>query len=320
MNTIRPIAFLAVMSTLISGLAVRGEPPLVNEPHSARSIVAPGAQLQLLDDQFAFTEGPAADRHGNVFFTDQPNDRILKWSVDGKLETFLQPCGRSNGLFFDHQGHLLACADEHNQLWSIAPDGEHTILIGSSGYQNKRLNGPNDLWVHPNGGIYFTDPFYKRRYWDRGPTEQDVQAVYYLPPDRSADALARVVSDLVQPNGIVGTPDGRKLYVADIGGRKTYRYDIGANGKLRNKQVFCDMGSDGMTIDSLGNIYLTGKGVTVFNSRGEQIEQIPVDGGWTANVCFGGRDRKTLFITSSRTLLCLRMNVKGVTEPVMGAR
>lgn len=271
-------------------------------------IILPGAEVQKLADGFKFTEGPAADKSGNVFFTDQPNDRILKWSVAGKLSTFMQPCGRSNGLCFDGKGNLLACADEKNQLWSIDPAGKVTVLI--TDYKGKLLNGPNDLWVRPDGGLYFTDPFYKRPYWRRGPIEQDGQCVYYVSPDRQE--LIRVIDDLTQPNGIIGTPDGKMLYVADIRARKTYSYQIGPDGALTNKTLFCEMGSDGMTIDSEGNVYLTGKGVTVFDRTGQKIEQIDVPERWTANVCFGGKDRRTLFITAGKGLYAIRTRVRGV--------
>ncbi|MCU0913328.1 MAG: SMP-30/gluconolactonase/LRE family protein [Planctomycetes bacterium] len=262
----------------------------------------------LLANGFKFTEGPAADAQGNVFFTDQPNDRICKWSVDGKLTDFMKPAGRSNGTFFDKQGNLWTCADMNNELWKIDPQGKVTVVIKN--YQGKLLNGPNDLWIAPNGGIYFTDPLYKRDYWTRDPAmQQDGQHVYYLAP--GAKEPVRVASDLQQPNGIRGTPDGKLLYVADIRARKTYRYQINADGTLADKTLFCSMGSDGMTMDNEGNLYLTGKGVTVFNPEGKQIDQIPIDKGWTANVCFGGKARDTLFITASDSLYAVKTRVKG---------
>lgn len=271
-------------------------------------VIAEGAKVELLADEFKFTEGPACDADGNVFFTDQPNDRILKWGVDGKLSTFMQPCGRSNGLCFDSEGNLWACADEKNELWCISPDGKPTVVVKD--YEGKLLNGPNDIWIRPDGGIYFTDPLYKRPYWKRGPSEQDGQCVYYLDPSRKT--LIRVASDLMQPNGVIGTPDGKSLYVADIRAKKTYQYDILPCGALGKKRLFCELGSDGMTIDNEGNVYLTGKGVTVFDSSGKKIEHIAVDAGWTANVCFGGADGKTLFITASKCLFGVSMRVKGV--------
>lgn len=272
-------------------------------------IMAEGAKLEKLSGGFTFTEGPASDAKGNVYFTDQPNDSILKWSVDGKLSTFMHPCGRSNGLCFDAQGNLWACADEKNQLWRISPAGKVTVVLKD--YEGKLLNGPNDVWLRTNGGLYFTDPFYKRDYWKRGPMEQKVQGVYYLAPNHKK--LTRVVSDLQQPNGIIGTADGKTLYVADIQGNKTYAYDIKPDGMLANKRLFCELGSDGMTIDDEGNLYLTGKpGVTIFDRTGRQIDLIPIAEDWTANVCFGGKDGHTLFITASKSLYAMKMRVKGV--------
>lgn len=271
------------------------------------NIVAEGAKVEKLAGNFSFTEGPACDVEGNIFFTDQPNNKIYKWSVDGKLSIFHDSPGRANGLYFDKKGNLIACADLNNELWSIDPKGNVTILVKD--YKGKKLNGPNDAWIDPKGGIYFTDPFYKRPYWNRGPMEQDGQHVYYLSPDRRT--LIRVTDDLLQPNGIIGTPDGKLLYVADIGDSKTYAYKANADGTLADKKLFCSMGSDGMTIDNEGNIYLTGKGVTVFNAEGKQIEHIDVPEDWTANVTFGGKDKHTLFITAQKSLFSLQMHVKG---------
>jgi gluconolactonase len=283
---------------------------------SSSVLFAPGARLEKLAGGFAFTEGPTPDSSGNVYFTDQPNDRIMIWSVEGKLSTFLKPAGRANGMAFDAAGDLIACADEKNELWSINPAGEKTVLV--TGYAGRLLNGPNDVWVHPSGALYITDPFYPRSYWkraaklpaQRGPKEQPCEGVYLLKADRKT--LVLLLSDLVKPNGIVGTPDGKILYVSDIGAGKTYAYDVQADGGLSGKRLFCALGSDGMTIDAEGDLYLTGKGVTVFDKDGRQIARLPVPEPWTGNVCFGGRDRKTLFITASAGLYALRMSVRGV--------
>ena len=274
---------------------------------SKGSLVADGATVQLVSSDFKFTEGPAADKEGNVYFTDQPNDKIMKWSVDGKISVFMDGTGRSNGMFFDGKGNLYTAADEKNQVLMIDRDKNVTVLVKD--FEGKRLNGPNDLWIDKKGGIYFTDPFYKRDYWSHSEKEIAEENVYYLSPDRKTVTIA--ISGLTQPNGIIGTPDGKILYVADIGARKTYSYSINSDGTLSDQKLFAEMGSDGVTLDSKGNLYLTGRGITVFNPKGEKIETIPVDAPWTANLCFGGKDRKTLFITAGTSVYTLKMNVKG---------
>jgi gluconolactonase len=280
-----------------------------SQSESDNPILVPGAKLEKLADGFKFTEGPACDGEGNVYFTDQPNDRIMIWSVDGKLSTFMQPCGRSNGLCFDNDGHLIACADEHNELWSIdVKTKAHTVL--ASNYQGKLLNGPNDVWVTPNGGIYFTDPMYWRDYWKRGPKELEIEGVYYISPDHKEPV--RVVSDMTRPNGIIGTPDGKVLYVSDIDGKNTWSYTINSDGSLSDKKLFCELGSDGMTIDDAGNVYLTGHGVTAFDKYGKQALHIDVQESWTGNICFGGKDRQLLFITASKGIYGIRTRTKGV--------
>ena len=270
-------------------------------------LVKPGAQLVQVAKQFTFTEGPAADKMGNIYFTDQPNDKIWKYDIDGKLSLFMDKTGRANGMYFDKNGRLITCADEQNELWAITPKKEVTVLLNN--FEGKKLNGPNDLWIDNKGGIYFTDPYYQRDYWQRKKPEMKGQYVYYLPNGKSKAII--VDSLLVQPNGIVGKADGSILYVADIGDNKTYKYHINVDGSLTNRQLFVPQGSDGMTIDQEGNLYLTGIGVTIYNSSAIKVGNIAVPSGWVSNVCFGGRDRATLFITASESVYTLKMMVKG---------
>lgn len=296
------------ITTFLFFVLVMSFSPANSQSADAPKLIAEGAALQLVSDQFSFTEGPTVDKKGNIFFTDQPNDKIWKYGTDGKLSLFLDKTGRSNGLFFDKKGNLISCADEKNQLWSISPKGKVTVLL--DGYQGFKFNGPNDLWIDAKGGIYFTDPYYQRDYWERKKPEIEGQKVYYLPKGKKEAFI--VDGTLTQPNGIVGTPDGKYLYVADIRASKTYKYQINDDGTLTDRQLFVSQGSDGMTLDSRGNLYITGKGVTVYDPTGKKIETISVPAGWTANLCFGGKNRNVLFITASKSVFTLQMQVKGV--------
>ena len=273
----------------------------------SQSIVNNGAEIQLVSDQFSFTEGPAADSFGNVYFTDQPNDKIYFWNwKTNKVEEFIDKTGRANGTYFDEKDNLITCSDESGEIWKINENGVAEIL--TTNFEGKRLNGPNDLWLDNDGGIYFTDPLYVRDYWKNFKQEIFDKNLYY----RNSEGKITKLDTFTQPNGIVGSLKFKKLYVSDIDANKTYVYDIAGAGKLTNKKLFCNLGSDGMTLDNLGNLYITGNGVTVFNSKGEQIHHIAVPEKWTANVTFGGENFSTLFITASKSVYTLKMNVSKV--------
>ena len=301
-------AALAAGLLLAGTAAAQGTDKAASPKAAGQALFAGSLTPQLVAKQFAFTEGPAVDRQGNIFFTDQPNDKIWKYGLDGKLSVFLSSAGRSNGLYFDKQGNLIACADAQNQLWSISPSGKEKVLV--SQVQGQRLNGPNDVWVSPKGGLYFTDPYYKRDYWADQNRTPISQYVYYLAPGAAQPTV--VESTLRKPNGLIGTPDGRTLYVADIEGNKTYRYHLGAKGELLDKQLFVEQGSDGMTLDEQGNVYLTGQGVTIYSPTGERLAHLDVPAAWTANLCFGGKDMRTLFITASEAVFTVPMHVRGI--------
>jgi gluconolactonase len=288
------------------GRGRQGAPPPADPP---AALIAPGAQVEKLAGDFIFTEGPTSDKDGNVYFVDQDNNRIMKWDTSGHLTTFMQPSGYANGMTVDNDGHLIAAADEKNELWSIDIKTKKVIPLFNT-YEGKLLNGPNDVWVHPQTGrIYLTDPYYPRKWWNRGPKESPETVYMYSPKDKK---LVRIIDDLQQPNGIIGTPDGKTLYVADIRGRQTYAYDIKADGTVANKRPFVNSGSDGLTLDAQGNLYVTGgRAVTVFDKNGQRLGGIAVPEN-PSNVCFGGPDHQTLFITARTGLYAIKMRVKGV--------
>lgn len=270
-------------------------------------IIAENAEIKKEGSGYAFTEGPAVSPDGRIFFTDQPNDHIYVWDEAKGIELWSDDTGRANGMYFNASGQLVACADMHNQI--IYFDGNKNKHLLFENYEDKHLNGPNDLWIAPNGDIYFTDPYYHRNYWEEGHTEQqEVRGVYHL---SSTGAVSRVIGDYKQPNGIIGTPDGKTLYVADINDRKIWKYGIQTDGTLSDKTIFAPNGSDGMTIDDQGNIYLTMGKVWVYSPDGELIQEIELPES-PSNVCFGGKDRDILFITARTSVYTLKMNVKGV--------
>jgi len=289
---------LFISMTLLTALFAGCETPATGRPGLARN-----ALIQKVATGFNFTEGPIADVRGNVYFTDIPNNRIHIIFLDGALATFMENTGGANGLYFDEDANLLACQGGDRQLVSIGPDGKVTVLADK--YEDKPLNSPNDLWIDPKGGVYFTDP----RYGNTDDMFQNGEHVYYLTPDRKK--LIRVINDMVRPNGIIGTPDGKRLYIADLGGHKTFRYRIKPDGTLTEKTLFINDGSDGMTIDIRGNIYITTNAVKVYNIKGKFLGQIDLP-EWPSNVTFGGPKNDTLFITARTSLYSIKTNTKGL--------
>lgn len=272
------------------------------------SVIAPGAELTKVQGGFGFTEGPTADSAGNVFFTDISNNRIHQLTIDGKLSIVREPTNRANGLIFDEQGNLIACEGGGKQVTAMSPDGKITVLADS--YDGRPLNSPNDVWIDNNGGIYFTDP----NYGNADNLTQDGEHVYYLSAANRAAGkkdLVRVVSDMGKPNGIIGTPDNKQLYIADTQLRKIFVFDINNDGTLGPKKEFIDSGSDGMTLDEQGNLYLTWMGgVSIYNPKGEKLHLIET-AEMPTNVGFGGKDHKTLYITARTNLYSVAMTVKG---------
>ena len=254
--------------------------PLVSDPAWAR--VGPAA---VLAEGFDFSEGPVFLPDGDLLVTDQPRDRILRIDSTGGVSTLPGEARRANGLAVGADGRLVGCADADNQLVAWSDDG--TVEVLASGDSNP-FNGPNDLWVGPSGRIWFTDPFYRRPWFASG--RKGLRAhVHRLDPDGTCTVAA---GGFERPNGIVGRPDGRLLYVADLDGGRTDAFKIDADGMLRDRRVFFPLGSDGMAITSDGTVVLTGKGVHVVSAEGALIRTLVPDERWISNACFdpaGGR-------------------------------
>jgi gluconolactonase len=270
-----------------------------------QSVVAPGANLEKLPATFVFTEGPVADREGNFFFSDALDQKIYEWTTNGALSVFWEDPKSSVGLDFDTAGNLIAASNPAHAILSIDMKTKRTTVVADS-CNGKPLNSPNDVWCDPKGGVYFTDPRFMKLPF---PKEQDVEGVYYISPDRKR--ITRVIGDLRQPNGVVGTPDGKHLYVDDTPAKQTYVYTINPDGTLTDRRLFVSAGLDGMALDTQGNVYIVAKGVDVYTPDGKMIENIPVTPDPT-NVAFGGSDGRTLFITARTVCYTLRMRIPGV--------
>ena len=287
---------------LLAGLLVVGAAAAQQDSE----LVAPGASVTKLADGFLFTEGPAVDPEGNVFFTDTRGNTIYKWTIGEGLSVFRENSGSANGLFFDSEGYLIACEQTNRRVTRISMDGAVTIVADS--FDGNALNSPNDLWLDATGGIYFSDP----RFGSQEGVEQDGNYVFYVPPDGAP--VRRVVDDLVAPNGVLGTADGTRLYVADHGPRtgsdNTYAFDVRTDGSLVNRRMIAPEATDGMTLDEHGNLYLAAGGVQVYSPEGEKIASITVPEN-PSNVVFGGPDRRTLFITARTGFYSLQMAVRG---------
>ncbi len=282
----------------------------------ASGVLREGAQLKDIsrDISFAWSEGPAVDSVGNLFFSDVPNSRIYRYDINGNLSLELENTQGANGLYFDENDHLLIAQTESAKI--VKMDELGLVSDIASRHSGGRFNQTNDLWLAPNGDIYFTDPCYRCEQYTG--TSQVYRIAY------GASVAERVTQDLFRPNGIVGTADGKVLFVSEEGGLNvTYRYLIEEDGSLSNKQVFADVGSDGMSIDCENNIYLTARDgsrspyISVRNINGVEIERIELEQD-TANVVFAGAERDTLFITAFTSVYAIKMRTRGI--PYRAAR
>ena len=269
------------------------------------TIVAPGAKLTKVAEGFRYTEGPAWGPDGRLYFTDLSSSRIIAWSPEeGATDFRIDPDG-SCGLVFTRSGELISCENRARRVVAISQDGTETVLADS--YGGKKLNAPNDAWVDTKGGIYFSDHSMR----SKEVLEQDRDYLYYITPDRSN--IYQLTDDLEYPNGLITSPKDDKLYVTDSGANKTYVYTVNPDGTLRDKKVFAEEGYDGVSMDENGNIYITPRAsyVSVYSPDGTRIDQIPTPAR-PSNVCFGGKDKRTLFITVGNSVYSIAVQAKGL--------
>jgi gluconolactonase len=284
------------------------------------------AAIQRLHSGMAWAEGPAWSAVGRyLLWSDIPNDvQLRRLDDDGHVSVFRQPSGNSNGNTFDFEGRQIACEHANRRVVRYEHDGKTTVLAKE--WSGKPLNAPNDVVVHPDGGVWFTDPGYgsMMNYEGHKGDLQLKEAVYRVDPKTGKMDL--VADDLAKPNGLCFSPDYKKLYVADTGGSPPLGiqvYDVDG-AKLRGSRRFSSMemdgrrgGADGIRADVDGNIWAGAgwagagyDGVHVFAPDGQRIGLIRLP-EICANVCFGGAKRNRLFMTASQSLYALYVETQG---------
>ncbi len=292
------------------------EPTDEPTPDPGSDLVAPGAEVEQLSSGHTFTEGPAADDDGRIYFSDVQQSRIHILDPDGSVSTYRDDIQQPNGLYFDADGRLVICSMGQRAILRDDLAGSTEPLADA--WDGKRLNRTNDVFIDPAGGIWFTDPIYGG---PPDPQEIPTEQVYFIPP--GGGPVVQVTDDLIKPNGLIGSPNGRTLYVTDPGSSQTWRYEIELDegrptGRLLGKTLFAEAGGDGMTIDERGNVYLATDVVRVYAPSGDEILEIDVPER-PSNLTFGGEgsreDRKTLYITARTGLYALAMNVAAAFGP-----
>lgn len=277
--------------------------------------VGPSSEPKKVATGFKFTEGPAPDGDGNVYFSDIPNERIHKIDAAGKVSVFREKSNFANGLMVNAKGEVVAC-EMNGAIVAISADGKERRVIADK-FDGKRFNAPNDLVIDKDGGVYFTDPAFRAP----NPLPQGKTCVYY------ADAkgkVTRLIDDLPNPNGVRLSPDEKTLYVFPSGQKQMMSYPVEGPGKLGKGKVFCELaqakeggnsGGDGGTVDSKGNVYVAaGTGVQVFDPTGKMLGTIKLP-EQPSNCTFGGKDMKTLYVTARTSVYACEMEVAGHRYP-----
>jgi gluconolactonase len=275
------------------------------------------SKLEKIATGFVFTEGPIWDAYqGCLFFSDIPANKMRKWTEAKGAQLFREPSGKSNGLTLDKQGRLIACEHANRRVSRTEKDG--TVVTIADKYNGKKLNSPNDVVVKFDGSIYFTDPPYglSAEFGNPGEQELPFQGVYRLSAD--GKTLTLLIDDFDKPNGLAFSPDESLLYIDDTDGVHVRVFDVKSDGTITNGRIFADLKGtdpgavDGMKIDSEGNVYVTGPGgISIFDPSGKKLGRIDVP-EVAANLAWGGKDWKTLFITASTSVYRIQLSIEGI--------
>jgi gluconolactonase len=277
--------------------------------------LGPNGEIKKVQTGFKFTEGPIGAADGSVYFSDIPNEKIHKIDPDGKLSVFREKSNNANGLMINAKGEIVAC-EMTGAIVALSPDGKERRVITDK-FDDKPYNAPNDLVLDKAGGVYFTDPSFRAK----TPLPQGKTCVYYV-DDKGK--VTRLIDDLPNPNGVRLSPDEKTLYVFPTGQKQMMAYPVEGPGKIGKGKVFCELkqakdggnaGGDGGTVDAKGNVYVAaGTGVQVFDPDGKYLGTIAFP-EQPSNVCFGGKDMKTLYVTARTSVYSCAMDVAGHRYP-----
>jgi gluconolactonase len=273
-------------------------------------LVERNAKLSVVGTGFGFTEGPVWDQAGFLYVSDETINKIYRLHLDSKKEEVIA-LGDPDGNTFDRQHRLIDCASVLRAIIEVTPDGKYKILADR--YDGKKLNSPNDVIVGPDGALYFTDPTLDLVAGEK--QEIPFQGVYRLDGKGKVQLLTK---DLTQPNGLAFSPDGKRFYVDDSKQRNIRVYDVGADGTLTNGHIFGeepggkgDGVPDGIKVDKNGNLFVTGpKGIWVWDAKGNHLGTIVMP-EQPANLNWGDKDYKTLYITATTSVYRLEMKTQG---------
>jgi gluconolactonase len=310
-----PLRYLLLPTSCLILAVALAAPTQAGDDAKPIAGIGPTGKIVKLHTGFKFTEGPAADKDGSVYFSDIPSERIHKVDKAGKLSTFREKSNRANGLMVNAKGEVVAC-EMAGRVVAISPDGKNVRVLADK-YDGKQFNAPNDLVLDKVGGVYFTDPSFGAPM----PLPQGKTGVYYIAADGK---VTRIIDDLKQPNGVKLSPDEQTLYVIPTGPAEMMAYPIEGPGKIGKGRVFCTLqgkdgkkgdGGDGCTIDTKGNLYVTSSiGIQVFDPTGKFLGSIAFP-EQPANVTFGGTDMKTLYVTARSSLYTAPMEAAGHVFP-----
>ena len=268
------------------------------------------AKLTSVGTGFGFTEGPVWDDAGFLYVSDETINKIYRVHLDGQKEEVIA-LGDPDGNTFDRQHRLIDCASVLRAIIEVTPDGKYKVLADH--YDGKKFNSPNDVIVGPDGALYFTDPTLDLVAGEK--QEIPFQGVYRFDAKGNVRLLTK---DLTQPNGLAFSPDGKHFYVDDSEQRNIRVYDVATDGSLTNGRIFGeerggkgDGVPDGIKVDKNGNLFVTGpKGIWVWDANGNHLGTIVMP-EQPANLTWGDKDYRTLYITATTSVYRLEMKTQG---------